>query len=131
MDSVTTGSFGGTLGYNTTMQADSGFIRLAVVNPVPPTADSLDLAIVWMRGVGADGDSTWVYLEGDELIDADLYQDLGEYVISNDGIWLRVTTGFWGDPSLDRVISALDALAILTYVVGKPLPEHYRVGEVR
>ncbi len=125
VDSVTTGSFGGTLGYNTTMQADSGFIRLAVVNPLPPTADSLDLAIVWMRGVGAEGDSTWVYLEGDELIDADLYQDLGEYVTSNDGIWLRVTTGIWGDPSLDRVISALDALICLSNVVGKDLPESF------
>lgn len=125
VDSITARDFGGTFDSNLTVQADSGFVRFAVIHTSPPDVDSTDFATVWVTVVGAGGDSTEVKWKLDELSDPVQFSDLLPFIVSNQSLKVGVTPGIWGDATKDQLITAVDALVCLSHVVGKTLPESF------
>jgi uncharacterized protein YjdB len=123
VDSMTAGDYGGTFQSNTTMQADSGFVRFAIAHTSPATVDSAEFARVWMTAVGQGGDSTTIALALDEAADPVRFADLLPYLTSNTPLRVGVSTGLWGDPNRDLKVTALDALICLSGVVGKDVSQ--------
>ena len=123
VDSITAGSFGGTLESNTAMQADSGFVRFALVQPSPGSESVVEFAKLWLTAVGQGGDSTDIAMVIEEVSDPVQFADLLPFHTGTTPLRVGVSTGIWGDPNRDRKVTALDALICLSGVVGKDVSQ--------
>lgn len=130
VDSVTAGDYGGTFDSNTAMQADSGFVRFAVIQLSPPNVDSADLATVWVtaKATTQGGDSTTVAGVLEEVTDPVQFADLLPFLNGNTPLNVAVSVGVWGDANSDKLITALDALVCLSQVVGKDVSQFDPTG---
>ena len=121
VDSVTAGDFGGSFDSNVAMQADSGFVRFAIVQLSPPAGDSAHLANVWVTGKDTTeaGDTATVGAVIEEITDPVQMSNLLPFLTSITPLHVTVSVGVWGDTNSDKLITALDALVCLSHVVGK------------
>jgi hypothetical protein len=123
VDSVVQGDFGGVLEANLAPLRDSGFIRIAGVNGSPPDGDTYRVArLVGIVG-GGGGDSTFISFDLEEAFSGGSFVDLTAFSEPAPPLALTVRREtVWGDPSGDEVVSSLDALVCLSFVVGKEIP---------
>lgn len=130
VDSVTAGDFGGTFDSNTAMQADSGFVRFAIVQLSPPVVDSVDLITVWVTAKESTegGDTTTVAAVLEEVTDPVQFANLLPFLTGSTPLAVTVSVGIWGDTNSDKVITALDALVCLSAVVGKDVSQFDPTG---
>lgn len=127
VDSVRPGDFGGTLGSNLDPQADSGFVRWAVLSTDAAIQDTVVLATFHLTAVGVGLEATDVVVSLTDAVNGSNLASLLPFVDVGDAWTFTVVfDGLWGDSSLswqnapdDAPVTALDALVCLAHVVGR------------
>lgn len=82
----------------------------------------VDLLNVDFEAIGPVGSSATLDLEFSAMAAANTFTDLLPYLTVNDGSIDITTPGMLGDVSGDNIVNSTDALIILTYDAGSPIP---------
>lgn len=127
IDSVTTGSFGGSLSTNLSFQADSGWVNWAVASTASSTEDTVSMVTVWVSAVTENGAAGSVEVVFDGLSD-DAGVDILPYLQGEYGLTVRAAAGIWGDVDYtwrlqpgSSAVGARDALICLNVIVEKDM----------
>lgn len=119
--SVSSGDFSGTFDSNPDSAA-LGLVRFAGISTSSSAnTDTTKVAEVLVEVLGEGGSTTLLDLEMSGVAAVD-FTSLDSDLTVVDGR-LTVSTGLWGDPNKDKVITALDALICLSAVVGKDVSQ--------